>query len=305
MEQQWLTFDECIPRIVDSLLAVYPMADFSRLRVVRDMHGRLYLVVPDDWSDETLADLRLKLSERLAPYSPGKESGVARCSDTLAGEALFREPSLVYWVRDVGLQVVERRAMGQDWVLQPESEHEAHCPRVVFHSLKGGVGRSTAMMLWGRELVRQGRTVLLVDLDLEAPGLGAHMLPVEARPYFGVIDWLVEDLVGNTGPQFPQEMVAESPLAGSPGLWVAPAVGRSATVYPDNVLAKLARAYLEGEDGSGNATASAGRGVLFCRGCPRDMGRIPLPLRPPGTACLRERGTVGRRRLRHSIQWSS
>lgn len=53
------------------------------------------------------------------------------------------------------------------------------------------------MMLWGRELVRQGRTVLLVDLDLEAPGLWApHMLEPDHRPSYGVLDWLVEDLVG-------------------------------------------------------------------------------------------------------------
>jgi len=248
------TFDQCIPRMVASIHKVLPGADFSRLRVVRDMHGRLYLVMPDDWADEALTALRSSLLEALGPYSPGEESGVARCSDTLAGDALFREPSLVYWVGDVGVQVVERRAMGQDWVLQPESDRGAHGARFVFHSLKGGVGRSTAMMLWGRELVRQGRTVLLVDLDLEAPGLGAHMLPVESRPDYGVLDWLVEDLVGNAAADFPQEMVAESPLAGSPGLWVAPAVGRCATDHPDNVLAKLARAYLEGEDGSGFAT---------------------------------------------------
>ncbi|MCG5517239.1 MULTISPECIES: hypothetical protein [unclassified Ectothiorhodospira] len=49
------------------------------------------------------------------------------------------------------------------------------------------MGRSTAMMLWGRELVRQGRTVLLVDLDLEAPVLGAYMLEPEHRPAYGVL----------------------------------------------------------------------------------------------------------------------
>ena len=246
-------FDQCIPRMARAVLESRPSADFSALRVVRDMHGRLYLVVPDDWPDDVLDVLRARVSEALGPYSPGEANGVVRCSETLAGEALFEEPSLVYWVGDVGVYVVERRAMGQDWVLRPEAGQEAHCPRFVFHSLKGGVGRTTAMMLWGRELVRRGRTVLLVDLDLEAPGLGAHMLSEQVRPEYGVVDWLVEDLVGNAGPALPPEMVAESPLVDSPGLWVAPAVGRGAMAHPDNVMAKLARAYLEGEDGSGFA----------------------------------------------------
>ncbi|MCG5516383.1 MULTISPECIES: hypothetical protein [unclassified Ectothiorhodospira] len=39
-----------------------------------------------------------------------------------------------------------------------------------------------------------------------------------------------------------------------PGLWVAPALGKQAFDHPANVVAKLARGYLEGEDGQGFAT---------------------------------------------------
>lgn len=40
------------------------------------------------------------------------------------------------------------------------------------------------------------------------------------------------------------EMVAQSTLVGSPGLWVAPALGKRAFDNPENVMAKLARGYL-------------------------------------------------------------
>ena len=40
-----------------------------------------------------------------------------------------------------------------------------------FYSFKGGVGRSMALANAGVELARRGRKVLLVDFDLEAPGL--------------------------------------------------------------------------------------------------------------------------------------
>ena len=253
MEGRQISFDRCIPELVHAVRSVEPTADFSRLRVVRDMHGRLYLTVPDDWPQPALDTLREQLHRVLGPFSPGRNNGVARCSETLSGEALYREPSLVQWVGDTGVHLVERRAMGQDWVLQPDPGQTSHPPRFVFHSLKGGVGRSTALMLWGRELVRQGRTVLLVDLDLEAPGLGAHMLPEQSRPEYGVLDWLVEDLVGNTCPDLAADMVAESTLVDRPGLWLAPALGRTAAEHSESALAKLARAYLEGEDGSGFA----------------------------------------------------
>ncbi|MEA3259795.1 MAG: hypothetical protein U9Q93_07025 [Pseudomonadota bacterium] len=251
--QAHITFDQCLPLLVRAVRELVPSVDFAGLRVVRDMHGRLYLMVPDNWPDSEVGALKEKLQSVLGHYSPGV-NGVARYQDTLAGEALFQEPALVHWVDGVNVHLIERRAMGQDWALQPEAVQQFHFPRFVFHSLKGGVGRTTAMMLWGRELVRQGRTVLLVDLDLEAPGLGAHMLEPDHRPDYGVLDWLVEDLVGNAPAAMPKDMVAQSTLVNSPGLWVAPALGRRAFDNPENVMAKLARGYLEGQDGQGFAT---------------------------------------------------
>lgn len=42
-----------------------------------------------------------------------------------------------------------------------------------FYSLRGGVGRSTALAYTARILARKGHTVLCIDMDLEAPGLTA------------------------------------------------------------------------------------------------------------------------------------
>jgi AAA domain len=48
--------------------------------------------------------------------------------------------------------------------------------RVTFYSYKGGVGRTLAMLNIAALLADQGRRVLVVDLDLEAPGLGLSAL---------------------------------------------------------------------------------------------------------------------------------
>jgi cellulose biosynthesis protein BcsQ/stress-induced morphogen len=42
-----------------------------------------------------------------------------------------------------------------------------------FYSLRGGVGRSTALAYTSRILASRGRSVLCIDMDLEAPGLAA------------------------------------------------------------------------------------------------------------------------------------
>lgn len=65
---------------------------------------------------------------------------------------------------------------------------------VTFYSYKGGVGRSMALVNVGEYLARQGVRVVLIDWDLEAPGLERYFPvrreDVEARP--GVIDLLIE-----------------------------------------------------------------------------------------------------------------
>ena len=42
---------------------------------------------------------------------------------------------------------------------------------ITFYSFKGGVGRTLALVNVGAQLALQGKSVLLVDFDLEAPGL--------------------------------------------------------------------------------------------------------------------------------------
>ncbi|MEU5111524.1 hypothetical protein AB0G64_08495 [Streptomyces longwoodensis] len=54
-----------------------------------------------------------------------------------------------------------------------------------FYSLRGGVGRSTALAHAARIIAGQGLTVLCIDMDLEAPGL-ASLLDVEDRVVDGM-----------------------------------------------------------------------------------------------------------------------
>ena len=243
------TFDESLPTAVAAVREFLPETPSDAVRFIRDMTGQLHVVVPDDTQDPTLEALRDRLAETLGPYSPGGGTIALRASDTLDGGALFGEPVLIVIFENFHCYLVERRALGQDWVIQP-TEKNGHPPRFVFYSLKGGVGRSTALLLWGRNLAAQGKKVLLVDSDLEAPGLGAQLLSFDGLPQFGVLDWLVEDLSGSADDKLVAAMTAQSLVSEEPGLLVVPALGAQAEQFPDNVIAKLARAYLEGEDNS-------------------------------------------------------
>ena len=58
-----------------------------------------------------------------------------------------------------------------------------------FYSFKGGVGRTMALVNATVALAKRGRRVLVVDFDLEAPGLDTFDLFRSPKPVPGVIDW--------------------------------------------------------------------------------------------------------------------
>ena len=69
---------------------------------------------------------------------------------------------------------------------------------VAFYSFKGGMGRTTALAAAAINLVRQGKNVMMVDMDIEAPGLATLFFP-ENRIERGVLDYLLEsEIADNT-----------------------------------------------------------------------------------------------------------
>lgn len=152
------------------------------------------------------------------------------------------------------IRLLDRRIVGEDWLSRPAPTPASGPPRLVFASMKGGVGRSTALAVLAADLAARGRKVLAIDLDLEAPGLGAMLLDENRKPAFGSLDWYVERAQGELDPEFFSHLVAPSALAGGAGLIdVVPATGRRSDECPANVLAKLARAYIDGLDSDGNS----------------------------------------------------
>ncbi len=79
-----------------------------------------------------------------------------------------------------------------------------------FYSYKGGVGRTMALVNSGLELARKGRRVLLVDFDLEAPGLDSFdcLKPSKSTP--GVVDFVDQYSETNQAPDV-QRFVAKCP----------------------------------------------------------------------------------------------
>lgn len=73
--------------------------------------------------------------------------------------------------------------------------------RTTFYSYKGGVGRTLALLNVGAWLAANGRKVVAVDLDLEAPGFGLSSLTRRSsKDVLGVSDLLRDRYDGGTQP---------------------------------------------------------------------------------------------------------
>ena len=98
-----------------------------------------------------------------------------------------------------------------------------------FYSFKGGVGRTMALVNVAVTLALRGRRVLVVDFDVEAPGLDTFevLRPREEVP--GVIDFVTQYLEVGQAPAA-DSFIGECPVIGDQGggLWIMPS-GRNET----------------------------------------------------------------------------
>lgn len=251
-------FDDSLPNFANLVKSEWGPEALSENLFLRDVTGRLTFVVLTSRSLETRQILAEKALEQLSAYVDSKGFAVATpdelFDDRLKDLSQARRVPLESPTFSGDVFLVDRRMVGADWLRSP-APYSAPPVRLVFASLKGGVGRSTALCVLAAHLSAQGRRVLAIDMDLEAPGLGNMLLPDDTLPDFGLLDFLVERSLRPLDDQFYADMVGSSWLGGGHGrVDVVPAIGKRSLNHPSNVLAKIARAYLGGPELSSNNT---------------------------------------------------
>ena len=98
-----------------------------------------------------------------------------------------------------------------------------------FYSFKGGVGRTMALVNVAVSLALRGRRVLVVDFDVEAPGLDTFDVLRPRAEVPGVIDFVTQYLAEGQAPAA-ESFIGECPAVGDQGggLWMMPS-GRNET----------------------------------------------------------------------------
>ena len=239
-------FDTAVPALVEEIAAQFGSEMLKNGLVVRDTSGRVrFLSSAASPSQELRATIEARLASVLGAYT--RADGAIGFSDEPGVQPLLRDSAAFHINQgSLNFRLLDRRIVGTAWVNPPQDE-APWPPRIVFASLKGGVGRSTALAVTASDLARRNRNILVVDLDLEAPGLGDMLLDNERLPRFGTIDYLVENGLGGIPDQYLSDFVGTSALTTATGgrVDVMPALGRQGVEHPGNTLAKLSRAMIE------------------------------------------------------------
>lgn len=247
MSNRLVVFGDIIPRL-KSVLEEHArdLSSIETLWFVRDLWGKVRIVVdvmpaPGSKQYDALHKLSKKIQKMLGCHAYGPSAAIIAVGDMAKAEVQSGDARRLE-VPGLTAFLIERQMTGEDWSkVAKDCTAKAHPQRVVFHSMRGGVGRTTAASVLAMHLAKKGKKVLMLDLDLTAPGLDSVLLFPEEHPEFGIVDWFVEDAVDQGEKILPLMTKAITMCENMDGrIIVAPAQGKDAGEY----LAKLGRVHL-------------------------------------------------------------
>lgn len=244
------SFDRILPALAQVMAARWDdLEPLLPIFVNRDLNGRVRLFLdatlePTEEGEQwrKLQNLANAVHANLSPHV-GEPGQIFDFKDSLLD---LIKTSTTYPLSDQlgnilpNVYVVDRLAREATW--ETISNDISTVPRVVFYSIKGGVGRSTALAACAWALAESGQRVLVLDLDLESPGLSTSLLPTSRQPAYGITDWLVEDLVNNGDAILDQMHASLGSQQRGGELIVVPSHGDN----PGEYVSKLGRVWMPG-----------------------------------------------------------
>ena len=209
-----LSFDQAVSEAVRTCQAQSGFDSVTRACLVRDLEGRVRLVLDLAGGDAlNVPELEGRLAAALGDYftAPILTTASGATDERRLAQAIIDQATAWprTWMLDpdpisgapitpfASWRVLQRLHSKHAWLsaepVEPPWSLSMGMPAIVsFYSFKGGVGRTTLLAAVARLLAASGKRVVLIDLDLEAPGLGAFL---EVDTERGVIDFIIDYLV--------------------------------------------------------------------------------------------------------------
>ncbi|EDL65727.1 tyrosine-protein kinase family protein [Bacillus sp. SG-1] len=190
-------FDEVLMLLKDKMLVLKNYSGYNFF-IVRDVFGRISVYIEGEQVDNNLIDfVRNILKDTLGMGWVHNIEKVESNSNLLVqlnkSCDLIEDTSNIYFG--------ERHLTRLNWFSKEKGKFirsDLSSKVVTFYSYKGGLGRTTSLVLTALQLVRAGKKVVVVDFDLEAPGLSSLLIP-DNNQYsnYGLVDYLLESPIYN------------------------------------------------------------------------------------------------------------
>lgn len=155
--------------------------------IIRDVFGRVSIYI---LGNDNYQSVEENLEENI-----GKE-WISVVREVRENDLIFKELEKISVNIKSNIFYGERNLVKRGWKNKVKSNINIKSKVVTFYSYKGGLGRTTTLMLTALQLVRKGKKVVVIDLDLEAPGIATLLKPESEQyyPKYGTIDFLVESM---------------------------------------------------------------------------------------------------------------
>ncbi len=218
----------------------------ERAVLIDDLFGSIRVVLwgPPSLSNEHSQLVSERMLEAAGPFWSKDIWNAAGASETdrLVYDQVWNEGHEISSRLRLADRVRNRTAWFRPMGNPPWSATNEHPgpPIIVFYSFKGGVGRTTALASFAIQRARVGERIVVLDLDLDAPGVGTLLAADElgTTANWGVVDYLLERPLGQPELRDYYHACRRSNVTGSGEILVVPAGSLTAG---RNYLGKLAR----------------------------------------------------------------
>lgn len=184
-------YDVVLQKTVDIILNELSGDSRSEIYIVQNVYGKI-LVYLNTERKELVLKFDTILKDKIGSWLGGCEA---------YGDNFFVISEIERWKKQVvpienQIWIFEKYLTNAYWDGQKKNNYKTSIKSklVSFYSFKGGVGRTTAVVMSAIELAKQGKKVVIIDFDLEAPGI-ASLFPDEAMSQYGLLDFLIESNV--------------------------------------------------------------------------------------------------------------
>ncbi len=180
--------NEVLGRTVDIVAKFTGIYMDAMFYIIQNVYGKIIVYV-DSKVDDILENLKKQLTDEIDVWLGTCE----RYEDNY-----FARMEIEGWKKESTpvkdrIWVFEKYITNVYW--DAKRKKRAKCPLhsklVSFYSFKGGVGRTTTMMMAAIGVAKRGKKVVVLDFDLEAPGVSSFF-PEETLSQYGILDFFVE-----------------------------------------------------------------------------------------------------------------